>query len=112
MFGASFYLSGFDGQQPLWDEADIYFTSLHIAEEFYETYGDCAQALLNTLRESGKKIIVDISPRGVKMLGYSNLRQFAEETGADVVRCDYGFSEKEMEEAAGSAVLCFNARCV
>ena len=109
MFGASVYLSGFDGQQPLWDEADIYFTSLHIAEEFSETYGECAKALLNTLRESGKKIIVDISPRGVKMLGYSNLRQFAEETGADVVRCDYGFSEKEMEEAAGSAVLCFNA---
>lgn len=109
MFGASVYLSGFDGQQPLWDEADIYFTSLHIAEEFSETYGERAKALLNTLRESGKKIIVDISPRGVKMLGYSNLRQFAEETGADVVRCDYGFSEKEMEEAAGSAVLCFNA---
>lgn len=55
MFGASVYLSGFDGQQPLWDEADIYFTSLHIAEEFSETYGERAKALLNTLRESGKK---------------------------------------------------------
>ena len=109
MFGASIYLSSFDKQQPLWEEADVYFTSFHIAEEFSETYKERAKALLDILQESKKKIIVDISPRGVKMLGYESLSQFAEETGVDVVRCDFGFTEKEMEEAAKSTVLCFNA---
>lgn len=109
MFGAAVYLSGFHENCPLWEEAEVYFTSFHIAEEFSQGYRERANAMLAALKQERKRIIADISPRGIHELGYESLADFAKESGVDIVRCDYGFSKKEMAEAAHFAALGVNA---
>ncbi len=91
MFGRSIYLSDMENDFfTIEDNVDIYFTSLHIMEEFSEDYGKRAKKLLENFKKAEKKVMVDISSRGLKMLGYDSLEQFAAETGVYMVRCDFG----------------------
>lgn len=110
MYGRSVYLTGFDKENFTDSQAaQMYFTSFHIAEEFSPDYPKRAEELLSTLKESGKKIVIDISPRGIAQLGYGSLKEFAEKNKECVIRCDFGFSEKEIFEAAKAAEIGINA---
>lgn len=110
MFGKSIYLSDLE-KNPLMieDSVDLYFTSLHIAEEFSDDYAVRAKKMLESLKAAGKKVMVDISSRGLENLGYSSLKDFVLDTGVYMVRCDFGISEEEMLAVAGECALAVNA---
>lgn len=110
MFGKSVYLTGFEKEN--WKDspaAEVYFTSFHIAEEFSADYAKKAEELLETLKTVGKKIIIDLSPRGITSLGYDSLADFAKANSSCVLRCDFGFTEEEICEAALYAPIGINA---
>ena len=110
MIGKSIYLSDMENDFfIIEDNVDIYFTSLHIMEEFSEDYGKRAKKLLEKLSQAGKKVMVDISSRGLEALGYNSLEQFAMETGVYMVRCDFGIKEEEMLKASKYCALAVNA---
>lgn len=101
MFGKSVYLSDLENNFfSAEGDVDLYFTSLHIMEEFSEDYGERARDLLENLHKAGKEVMVDISSRGLGALGFSSLEQFAVETGVYMVRCDFGIKEEEMLRAS------------
>lgn len=110
MFGKSIYISDLKENPLVIEEnVDLYFTSLHIAEEFSEDYAMQAAKMLDSLKAAGKKVMVDISSRGLENLGYTSLKQFVLETGVYMVRCDFGISEEEMLEAAKHCAIAVNA---
>ena len=59
MIGQAIYISNFNKEFN--KDVDFYFTSFHIAEEFDEEYKSKVNELLKHLKETNKKIIVDIS---------------------------------------------------
>lgn len=110
MFGRSVYLSDLESDFfDIEENVDIYFTSLHIMEEFTEDYGKRAKNLLESLKRAGKKVMVDISSRGLQALGYDSLEQFAVDSGVSMVRCDFGIQEEEMLRASKYCALAVNA---
>ncbi|MBR0138305.1 MAG: DUF871 family protein, partial [Erysipelotrichaceae bacterium] len=108
MFGRSVYVSLFNGVLPD-DGCDFYFTSFHIAEEFKDEYAKKAIELLKAIRVRGKEVIIDMSPRGLKALGYENLIDFIKETGVDYIRFDFGFEPEEIIEASEYCGVALNA---
>ncbi len=108
MFGRAVYVSQFDGLLPQ-GQCDFYFTSLHIAEEFGPEFAMRAKALLEKIRESGRKLIADISPRALEALGYDDLIGFIRETGIDYLRFDFGFSDEQIIEVSGYCGVALNA---
>ena len=110
MFGRAIYLSDLaDDFFIIEENADIYFTSLHIMEEFSKDYGKRAKNLMEKIHQSGKSVMVDISYRGLSTLGYESLEQFAKETGVYMIRCDFGIKEEEMIRASKHCALAVNA---
>lgn len=110
MFGKSIYLSDLEKNPLIIEEnVDLYFTSLHIAEEFSKDYAIRAKKMLDSLKEAGKKVMVDISSRGLENLGYSSLKEFVLDTGVYMVRCDFGITEEEMMSVAQICALAVNA---
>ena len=110
MFGKSIYLSDWKKNRFIIEEnVDIYFTSLHIMEEFSKDYEKRAKELLEHLKKAGKKVMADISSRGLEQLGYNSLEDFALQTGVDVIRCDFGIKEEDMLKASKHCALAVNA---
>lgn len=110
MFGRAIYLSDLENDYfTIEENAEIYFTSLHIMEEFSADYEKRAKSLMEKIHMSGKKAMVDISSRGLEALGYHSLEQFAKETGVYMIRCDFGIREEEMLRAAEYCALAVNA---
>lgn len=114
MIGKALYLSSWEGVLPTPDEEpDLYFTSLHIAEEFGPSYAARARQLLHSLLNSKAFVILDLSPRGVQAMGYASLEQLARELHARNARCalraDYGFAREELLAAAPWCALAVNA---
>ena len=109
MFGKSIYLSNISNEITLEYEVEWYFTSLHISEEFDDSYKEKAIHLLNTLKKENKKIIVDLSPRALPLLDCKTLKEFAETYSVDYVRVDFGFDEKEIMEANSCCGIAVNA---
>ena len=110
MFGRSIYLSDVENNFfTIENNVDIYFTSLHIMEEFSDDYGKRAKKLLESLKKAGKKVMADISSRGLEALGFGSLEEFVIETGIYMVRCDFGIKEEEMLKASKYCALAVNA---
>ncbi len=112
MFGRSIYLSKYDSNFKVDEYADVYFTSFHIEEEFNDEFASKAMSLLKTLKEANKKVIVDISPKGVKQLGYHSVSEFIDDAHIDVIRLDYGFTLDEMIEIGKHATIALNASTI
>lgn len=111
MFGRAVYVSQFDGRLPE-GQCDFYFTSFHIAEEFSDEFAEKAKTLLKLLKESGREIIVDMSPRGLRNLGYDSLKDFVEAYDIDYIRFDFGFTQQEIIEASEYCGVAINASTV
>ena len=73
MIGKSVYISNLD-DFIIDDNVDLYFTSFHIAEEFNDEYKYKVKDLLCRLKDNNKTIVCVISPRGLKQLNYSSLK--------------------------------------
>lgn len=111
MFGKSVYLSTFQHTKDALkaDNTKLYFTSLHISEEFDEQYETRVRELFGLLKEKQATVIADISPKGLKNLHMEHLGEFIEALGGSILRIDYGFSKEEILKAAEKVPIALNA---
>lgn len=111
MFGKSVYLSTFEGdkEQLRKENTALYFTSLHISEEFDENYRQRAEELFSILKEKNATVIADVSPKGLKNLKMESIQEFVAFVGNVIIRCDYGFTREEILALAKSVPVALNA---
>ena len=111
--GYSLYLSTFAAQcLALRGQAGTgapVFLSLHISEEFDDTYCHRAEKACHTLADMGYRIIADVSVKTVARFGCTDLTELAEKLRLWALRIDYGFSRSEIEAMAEKMPIVLNA---
>ena len=111
--GYSLYLSTFAAQCPaLRGQAGmgaLVFLSLHISEEFDDTFCQRAEETCHALAEMGYRIIADVSTKTVAQFGCADLTELAKKLQLWALRIDYGFSREEMEAMAEKMPIVLNA---
>lgn len=112
----SLYLSTFAGQWSSlagWtDSGAKVFMSLHMAEEFDDTYCRRAEEACHTLANRGFRVIADVSPKTVRQFGCRDLTALAARLRLWALRMDYGFSLEEMGAIAEKMPIVLNASTV
>ena len=111
--GFSLYLSTYEKQRSNLDRwagtgAPV-FLSLHISEEFDDTYCRRAEAVCHRLAEQGFRIIADVSVKTVVQFGEPDLSRLAIRLRIWALRIDYGFSEEEIGALADKMPIVLNA---
>ena len=112
MFARSIYVSDYTDDYILDDKCELYFTSFHVPEELNDSFAEKAKALLKRLEKENKRIIVDLSPRGLKALGYERIPDFVRDYDIDYIRFDYGFSQEDILETKMHCGVVVNASTV
>lgn len=111
--GYSLYLSTFADQWPTLvgraGTGSPVFLSLHISEEFDESYCQRARQVCTLLKEHGFRIIADVSVKTLAQFGCKDLPTLARELGLWALRIDYGFSPEEIGEMAARMPIVINA---
>jgi len=115
-FGFSLYLSTFAAQWPplrgLAGTGTPVFLSLHISEEFDDTYCRRAEEICHTLAEAGFRIIADVSVKTIRQFGCSDLTELAKHLRLWALRIDYGFTGDEIEAMARKMPIVLNASTI
>jgi hypothetical protein len=100
--GYSLYLSTYAAQCPALrgqtGSGAPVFLSLHISEEFDESFCARAQEACHALADMGYRIIADVSVKTVAQFGCTDLTELAEKLRLWALRIDYGFSREEILE--------------
>ena len=111
--GYSLYLSTFAAQCPaLRGSANTgapVFLSLHISEEFDDSFCSRAQEACHALADMGYRIIADVSVKTVDQFDCADLTELAEKLRLWALRIDYGFSREEIEAMAEKMPIVLNA---
>lgn len=111
--GYSLYLSSFAAQcSALRGQAGTgapVFLSLHISEEFDDTFCDRAREACHALADMGYRIIADVSVKTVDQFGCTDLTELAEKLRLWALRIDYGFSREAIEAMAEKMPIVLNA---
>ena len=111
--GYSLYLSTFAAQCPaLRGQAGTgapVFLSLHISEEFDDTFCARAEEACLALADMGYRIIADVSVKTVAQFGCTDLTELAEKLRLWALRIDYGFSREAIEAMAEKMPIVLNA---
>ncbi len=114
--GFSLYLSTFAEQWPTlrgWAGTGApIFLSLHISEEFSETYCQQAREICRLLADHGFRTIADVSVKTVAQFGCSDLTELARQLRLWALRIDYGFSAEEIGAMAEKMPIVLNASTV
>ena len=114
--GFSLYLSTFTAQRSALGgrtgTGTPVFLSLHISEEFDETYCRRAEDVCRTLASSGFRIIADVSRKTVAQFGCDDLVELAKKLQLWALRIDYGFSKEEIMVLAEQMPIVVNASTV
>ena len=111
--GLSLYLSSFAAQcqalrGPAGTGVPVFF-SLHISEEFDDTYCRRAEEACRMLTGLGYRIIADVSTKTVRQFGCADLVELARRLGLWALRIDYGFTEDEIRDLAKRMPIVLNA---
>lgn len=85
------------------------FISLHISEEFCDSYCKQAEEICRWLYNKRFKIIADVSVKTVAQFGESNLIKLAERLGIWALRIDYGFDEQQIIKLGKQIPVVLNA---
>lgn len=88
------------------------FLSLHIREEYSDTYEQEMVELCRRLNDAGMKIVADIEKETMTRFHVSSLVQLKEKLHLYGVRIDCGFSVEEIAEAAQQMPVIVNASTV
>lgn len=111
--GFSLYLSTFAAQ---WETLRGWagtgapvFLSLHISEEFDDTYCARAEQICTTLAQNGFRIIADVSVKTLQQFGCTDLTELAKRLQLWALRIDYGFSEEQIGAMAEKMPIVLNA---
>ena len=111
--GYSLYLSTFAAQcLALRGQAGTgapVFLSLHISEEFDDSFCRRAEEACHALADMGFRIIADVSVKTVAQFGCTDLTELAEKLRIWALRIDYGFSREEIEAMAKKMPIVLNA---
>ena len=114
--GVSLYLSTFAGQ---WSSLAgrtgtgiPVFLSLHISEEFDESYCRRAEEICRTLASCGFRIIADVSRKTLQQFDCRDLVGLASRLQLWALRIDYGFSREEIAAFAEKMPIVVNASTV
>ena len=114
--GFSLYLSTFAGQWStlagLADTGTPVFLSLHISEEFDETYCRRAEAVCSTLASHGFRTIADVSRKTLRQFGCADLLELANRLQLWALRIDYGFTREEIIALGEKIPIVVNASTV
>lgn len=85
------------------------FLSLHISEEFDETFCARAERVCRELNEWGYRIIADVSTKTLAQFGCTDLTELARHLGLWALRIDYGFGREEIGAMAEKMPIVLNA---
>ena len=111
--GYSLYLSTFAAQcSALRGQAGSgtpVFLSLHISEEFDDSFCRRAEDTCHALADMGYRIIADVSVKTVTRFGCADLTELADKLRLWALRIDYGFSREEIEAMAEKMPIVLNA---
>lgn len=111
--GFSLYLSTYAAQCSAlggWSNTDCaVFLSLHISEEFDETYCRRAEEICLELADKGFRIIADVSVKTLNQFGCRDLVSLAKRLRLWALRIDYGFSREEIIALAEQMPIVLNA---
>ena len=88
------------------------FLSLHISEEFDDSYCSRAENLCHELEEQGFRVIADVSVKTQAQFGCSDLVELAKKLRLWALRIDYGFSVEEIAAMAAKIPVVVNASTV
>jgi hypothetical protein len=111
--GFSVYLSNFEKNKEqlssLSKGDSVIFTSLHLSEEYDDSYIKRAEEMCKWLQDAGFRIMADVSRKTLKMFKTDNIVELAEKMKIDILRIDYGYSVEEIAEISGQMPVCINA---
>ena len=85
------------------------FLSLHISEEFDDSFCRRAEEACHALADMGFRIIADVSVKTVTQFGRTDLTELAEKLRIWALRIDYGFSLSEITAMAEKMPIVLNA---
>lgn len=85
------------------------FLSLHISEEFDDTYCARAEEACHTLADHGFRIIADVSVKTLRQFGCADLTELAKRLRLWALRIDYGFPGEEIEDMSEKMPIVLNA---
>lgn len=111
--GFSLYLSTSPAQCPAlrgWAGTGApIFLSLHISEEFDDTFCERAEQLCHALADQGFRVIADVSTKTLQQFGCTDLVELARHLRLWALRIDYGFSPEEIGAMAEKMPIVLNA---
>ncbi len=88
------------------------FLSLHISEEFDETWCSRAESACHWLAGQGFRVIADVSRKTLDQFGAADIVALAKKLQLWALRIDYGFSREEMADIAQKMPIVVNASTV
>ena len=88
------------------------FLSLHISEEFDDSYCRRAEEACHQLADMGLKIIADVSVKTLQQFGCDDLVALAKKLRLWALRIDYGFSKAEILSMAKQMPVVLNASTI
>lgn len=111
--GFSLYLSTYAAQCSAlggWSNTGAaVFLSLHISEEFDDSYCRRAEEICRDLAQKGFRIIADVSVKTLQQFGCESLVSLARKLQLWALRIDYGFSREEICALAAQMPIVVNA---
>jgi hypothetical protein len=111
--GYSLYLSSFAAQCSALggcsDTDTAVFLSLHISEEFDESYCRRAEEICHELADKGFRIIADVSVKTLQQFGCDDLVALGSKLRLWALRIDYGFTKEEIITIAKQMPVVLNA---
>lgn len=111
--GFSLYLSTYAAQCSAlggWsNQGSAVFLSLHISEEFDESYCRRAEEICRELAQKGFRVIADVSVKTLRQFGCRDLVELARHLHLWALRIDYGFSREEIRALAEQMPIVLNA---
>lgn len=88
------------------------FLSLHISEEFDDTYCSRAESICHQLTDMGFHVIADVSVKTQVQFGCSSLVELAHQLRLWAIRIDYGFTVSEICAMSKQIPVVINASTI
>ena len=85
------------------------FLSLHISEEFNDSYNQTVIELCEKLKENETSVIADVSKKTLQQFKETDMLALAKRLHLWAIRIDYGFSMEEIKEIVKEIPVVLNA---
>lgn len=114
--GYSVFLSTFEKQKQylegLGKNHPLVFVSLHISEEFSDTYTQDMKEMCAWLNNEGFRIVADVSSKSLELFSLHTIDEIVDVLGVYALRLDYGFDHQQMLALAKKMPIVLNASTI